>query len=535
MFDTETDGLYGAVTLAQFYKSDWNTVLIVEDPDTDELIKLLDTQRVVMHNAHYDITTIRKHSFSPDWIPENFQDTFLLSRLHWFREASFSLDSVMKYALGFDPYEAQKLDKKTLQKSKWKSGKLIDEQMIYAATDVYYMPRVWNGCKDHVKNMNYKLDKQTLENCLVMQNKGFPVIEQRRSEMFEENQLAFEAMDMPINVNSYQQVRPYIGEEQSDGLALAAFEILGNERAGKVIKAKKYLKTNSFLKKFKSDDGRIYGKFSPSARSGRLTSKDQNLQQLPRNTKTVFGYSDSDDRVLVYADFSQLELRCACAVVGESKMEKLFRKGVDLHSFTAETIFGEVTKELRTIAKTCNFNLIYGGSARMLGSILIKTAGIDLKQEELIRLVNEWKSLWKSIAAWQQQGIADWDHGIAWKTPMRRRYVGKQMTDQLNIQIQGAGADVAKWAFHKIMTSLKDVADAEVVNFIHDSYIIDCSDNPDTYEQVVDIVGTSMKQSWEEMSQYFTIKDLPNPVNVFVGKNWGEIEAEKNIIYSKEF
>ena len=85
------------------------------------------------------------------------------------------------------------------------------------------------------------------------------------------------------------RVYPIDRKEESDALALTRFKVLGNEKAGNVLKTRKIIKQNSFLKKFDSNAGRIYGKFLPSARSGRCTSKDQNLQQLPRSTKSIFG------------------------------------------------------------------------------------------------------------------------------------------------------------------------------------------------------------------------------------------------------
>jgi DNA polymerase I-like protein with 3'-5' exonuclease and polymerase domains len=155
-----------------------------------------------------------------------------------------------------------------------------------------------------------------------------------------------------------------------------------------------------------------------------------------------------------------------------------------------------------------------------------------MEEKDLYNVKNKWLKLWPRIKEWQKKGFEDWERDRAWETPLGRRYVGKKFTDQLNIMIQGCGADVAKYAFHMICKRLKSFNDVWINNFIHDSFIITSPNNPDIYKEVSRIVAESMQSSWVEISKYFVIKDLPMPVDVKVGLNWGDIEAGKNIIYS---
>jgi len=529
-FDTETDGLYGEVTLAQFYQESWEYVILVPKPDLFRVMRLLNRAVVIMHNASYDISTIQAQT-KTDFVPKHYHDTLLLSRLRFHKKQSFSLDAVMEYSMRVDPYKDQKMDKKELQKTKWGEEQLTDEQLAYAATDVYYLPNVFKECEPFTPDMSYQLDMVTLNHCLKMQNHGMPVDRVKLCNLRAKNNRRLEVLSVPINVNSYRQVRKYIGKDESDGLALASFALDGNWKAGNVKEARGLLKLNNFLDKF--DSKRIYGKFAPNTRSGRLSCTDQNLQQIPRATKGVFGVGEG--RVLVYADFSQLELRVACAVIGEKKMAELFRSGEDLHTYTSDLLFGEGgTKEQRTIAKVANFNLTYGGSHGMLGSILLQQAGLRLPESELKDIKAKWLNLWKDIAKWQRRGSRAHNNKETWQTTLGRKYVGKQYTDQLNIQIQGGGADVAKIAFNNIMKQLDAVRNVKICNFVHDSYIVECGDDPEIYKTVAHIIGTSMKNAWAEMSKYFEIKDLPMPVEVLVGDNWGDIESGKGIIYKEE-
>lgn len=528
MFDTETDGFYNEIVLAQFYQKGWDRVLMLRNPDPNELADLINNYHLIMQNSAYDISTIQKQT-GTRWVPNNFDDTFLLARLYFYKEASFSLDKIMEYTLGYDPYKRESIDKKVMQKTKWKTdAELTQEQEEYAAIDVYYLPEVWEKVKGHLNDTNYKLDKITVKNCMDFQNNGLPVIESKRVAMAMADKALTDEMALPINVNSWQQVREYIGEDESDDIAMARFAIEGNEKAGKVRKCKKHIKRYSTLtKKFKSENNRIYGKFSPSTRSGRLSCKDQNLQQLDRTTKGLFGYEECDGRVIIYSDFSQIQLRIAACIAPDHRMADLYRTGADIHTYTKDAIAWLANNSKgRQIAKTCNFNLLFGGSANMLGNILLKQADILLPQDTLYRLKSNWLELWVGINDWQQRGIDDWNHGVAWSTPIGRRYMGKMMTDHLNIAVQGSEADIAKLALHKIMKKIKLIQGVEVNDMIHDSYILSSPNDSNIYEEVSYIIAEAMQTSWNEVSNHFEIKDLPLPVDVAVGYNWGDIEDD---------
>jgi len=532
-FDSETVGLYGKIRLAQFFQEGWDEVLLVEWPDPYELAAFLDTCHIIMHNGHYDITTIQANT-ETRWEPNKWDDTFYLARLYYYNKEKFSLDEVMTYALDYDPYEAQDLDKKLLQKSNWGAIALTTDQLTYAATDVFYLFDVWHIVKVMTEDSNYKLDKLILSYSLDFQNNGFPVEGEKLQLQFEDNLDKIESYNLPINVNSYKQVRPYIGSINSDGLGLATLAILGNTKAKEVNIVRKLIKQNSFLSKFDTMDGRIYGKFQPSARSGRFTCRDQNLEQLPRKLKKIFGLPTEEGRVLVYSDYPQIELRSITCITGETRMEKLFRELEDLHTYTAIMLFGEdYTKDQRQIAKTCNFALLYGAGWKVLQAILITTANMLLEEHVLRSIIHRWKTLWSAIAAWQDQGISAWRHGQAWATPFGRRYVAKMMTDQLNIKNQGFAAEIAKLAMHYMVPKIKAIGGipVQLVNFVHDSYIFECDIGQ--HEEVAEITSVAMQEAWFEalkVGKDLKIRDLPMPINTFAGYNWGDIE-KGNFIY----
>jgi len=539
-FDTETIGLYGKIRLAQFYQEDWDSVLLVNNPDPMLLATFLNKHKVVMHNAHYDITCIQAATESR-YEPKDYEDTFLLARLKFYNKEKFALDDVMGYVLGYAPYAKAGIDKKTMQKASWDLLAIPQKQLEYAAIDVYYLLDVYNAVKDKSDTTSYNLDMKTLSYCLDFQNNGMPVLDELLQQRYAENIAEVESYALPINVNSYQQVRPYIGSDQSDDLGLATLAIKGNIKANNVRVVRKLLKQNSFLNKFDTMLGSIYGKFKPSARSGRLTSNDQNLQQIPRKTNGLFGYTTEEGKVLVYADYAQLEMRCICAITGELKMDGLLRAGEDLHDFTAKMLFGDnFTPEQRQVAKTANFGLLYGAGVKVFLSILIKQADLMLSEHEGSITKRKWRTLWGTIAKWQDQGMTDWRSGKPWATPFGRMYTAKRSTDQLNIANQGFGAEVAKLALHYMMPELKALPEeweVRLLNFIHDSYIVSCINSKEAYEEVSMIIANAMQTAWFEALRTgidLKIRDLPMPVDVFVGYNWGAIEKDYLYKYSLE-
>lgn len=538
-FDTETCGFYGRVRLAQFYQKGQEYVQMVEWPSNLMLIqKLEQLSCVVMHNSHYDLTTLQERS-QTKWIPKtDFEDTFLLARIAIPHLDKYDLESLLEYVIGNDPYAEQGLDKKKLQKSKWNSSILTKSQLLYAATDVYYMPQLFDTVALSLSDESYQLDKRTVINCLDFQWNGLPTDHDIIDFMFTENEKEMNRVNLPINVNSYKQVREFLDVMKTDDLSLAHMEARGNTDAANVRKVRKLSKQNSFLKKFDTDDGRIYGKFKPSARSGRMTSNDQNLQQLPRDLKRVF--QAPEGRILIYADYSQLELRTIAAITACVAMCDIMKAGGDVHNYAAELIYGrDFSKDERILAKCYNFLLLYGGGIDMLRNTLVKMAGIQITGEQAFRDKKKWLRTWAEINVWQQKGVRDWKKGRLGSTPLGRQYKANMLTDQLNIENQGAGAEVAKYALDKLLKDIKVFneehdTDFMVCNFVHDSYTLEGPDIPELYEPVCEILASAMKYGWTKMCPHFNVKDLPMPVTVCAGPNLADLEDEKGYDYILE-
>lgn len=163
-----------------------------------------------------------------------------------------------------------------------------------------------------------------------------------------------------------------------------------------------------------------------------------------------------------------------------------------------------------------------GGGVNVFQQILIKQNGTLISERDGYSLRKKWRNLWREIYHWQEKGIDAWKKKRVWATPMGRGYVGKMMTDQLNIQNQGAGAEVSKLALHYLYPRLEE--GMKLRNFIHDSFIISAQAGEQA-ERAAHLLADSMQEAWREASKMFKIKDLPMPVDVRIGTNWGDIES----------
>lgn len=527
--DLETLDLYGEIRLLQAYHPSFDAVLLVDRPTAQEVAALLEAIPHAWHNAHYDITTIQKHTCSR-WVPNDYDDTFLLARLKYARELVFSLDAVFIYVLGYCPYSKAFIDKKEMQKSDWTANTLTDKQLLYAAIDVYYMPHLWNEVKDYRNELSYTLDKLTLNYCFDFQWNGMPL---NNELVVKEKQRINERLleiDLPVNACSPKQVKEYLQVENSQGLTLATIVAKKEPRAkevSEVIEVRKLRKLLSFLTKW--NNPRVYGYFKPSTRSGRLASEKDNLQQIPNALKKVF--EAPEGKVFLYSDFSTAQLRGACAITADRNMEKVLRSGDDLHNYAKEMMGLE--EWMRQVAKTCNFNLLFGGSARMLQGILIKVVGLYFTVQQCQAFRTKWLKLWPEIARWQRQRSNNHRRGKTDSTPFGREYLGKLYTDQMNIEVQGFEAEFAKLALHYMYNDVKQLGGV-MCDMVHDNYIVEADDDPKVYEPIAAIIGNAMQESWVEACKGLPIPDLPMPVTVKVGKNWGDLENDKNVIYKLE-
>jgi DNA polymerase-1 len=557
--DTETNQFFSKIRLVQVFQEHWDEAQLfdIRDVNLRDVYEDMKQCTTVWHNYSYDGAC-----FCNDLgIKENpfpfFEDTLILSKLTLYKYLeSFSLDNCLEYVHGYDVYGADEIEKKTMQKS-FVSTKskdmskmdLTEKQLQYAANDVFYLPKLFHMVKHKTEDFVYQLDKTFLRTCLVWQQNGLPVDQKRLLQFKEDTQRAIDEQTVllpeGLNINSPKQVRIAIGSEQSDDLGLAILGAEGNEIAKAVREKRKMVKRMNFLDRYSFD--RVRGFFTPTAVSGRARCQGSsvkpydgtdNLMQIPRELKGLFGFDEKDPRYLVYADFAQLELRTVCADSGDPVLEKLFKEDNDLHIYAATQIFNkkaeDITKQERFIAKMCNFSLLYLSGWKTFKNILVKLAGSAPADREIEQTVAKWRVLYPGIKAWHKK-VSSQGGGFGSKKPMfgstlnGRNYKATKVTDLAGVQNQGLGAEVAKLAMHYFF---KKEPDAKLLVFIHDSYVLEAKDLEEG-KKLAHSLADSMVEAWFECTKNAKVKDLPIPTQALVGKNFGDIDGKG--IYEYEY
>lgn len=277
-------------------------------------------------------------------------------------------------------------------------------------------------------------------------------------------------------------------------------------------------------------DGRLHGSFNQVvAATGRLSSQDPNLQNIP--VKTAAGqeiraaFIAEAGHSLVKADYSQIDLRVAAHISQDERMMDVFRAGGDIHTETAAWIANvspaEVTAKQRREAKTLNFGVLYGMGAFNFA----RAAGVSV--EEARSFIERYRAQYQGLTAWIRQTIETAEElGFVETLFGRRRWVPDINANSsairsaaeraaFNFPIQGTAADILKKAMIELYALLqKKYPAAKMILSVHDELVCEVA-TADAKKLALD-----MKQVMENV---FTI-DVPLVVDVAIGSNWRDMK-----------
>jgi len=277
-------------------------------------------------------------------------------------------------------------------------------------------------------------------------------------------------------------------------------------------------------------NGRIHTDFKQAlTATGRLSSADPNLQNIPIKTKLGREmrryFIAKEGHTLVDADYSQIELRLLAHISGDYNMCEAFKTGADIHTKTASAVFGVpeecVNEQMRKRAKAVNFGIVYGIS----GFSLSKDIGTT--PSEATKYIKSYLMNYPGIDSYLDEVVKEAAKVGYTTTPMgRRRYIpeltssngnmrafGKRIA--MNAPIQGAAADIMKLAMIRTHAALKrEIPEAKIVMQVHDELVIEVPD--EHVERCRKIVKAEMEG--------VCLLSVPLTVEVTSGKNWLEQE-----------
>ena len=279
--------------------------------------------------------------------------------------------------------------------------------------------------------------------------------------------------------------------------------------------------------------GRLHTVFNQTATAtGRLSSTNPNLQNIPvrgdlgRRIRRAF-VAPAHDRLLLAADYSQIELRLMAHLSGDAAMRRAFEERQDIHDFTARQIFAvppgdDVDANQRRIAKSVNFGLLYGMSEFGLAQRL------EISKAEARAMTDAYFARFPSVRDWIDRNLEEGrERGYVATLLGRRRYMpdlrarnfalrAAAEREATNAPLQGSAADLMKLAMVKVDRALKKAQlDALMLLQIHDELIFEVA--AVHREQVARLVKSEMENALE--------LSVPVEATIKVGHTWYDVQA----------
>mgnify|MGYP000880632959 CR=1 FL=1 len=275
-------------------------------------------------------------------------------------------------------------------------------------------------------------------------------------------------------------------------------------------------------------DNRVHTNFSQTtAATGRLASVNPNLQNIPirtlRGQQIRGAFVSGEDKKIISADYSQIELRLIAEISGEENMIKAFQNGEDIHASTAAKLFGipleEVSKTQRSQAKTVNFGIIYGQGAFALAE------QTGLSRTEAKQLIDSYYETYPKLKIWMAEQVQKARELGYVETLFNRKrhlkdinsanFVVKAHAERnaVNAPIQGSAADIIKIAMINIDKVFeKEKLKTKMLLQVHDELVFEAP--IEEVEVATYLIKTEMESAVETQ--------VPLLVEVGVGKNWLE-------------
>lgn len=262
--------------------------------------------------------------------------------------------------------------------------------------------------------------------------------------------------------------------------------------------------------------------------TGRLSSTNPNLQNIPvrdeegRELRKLF-VARSSDRILIDADYSQIELRLLAHFSGCKELIEAYRENRDIHALTASQVFGvpleSVTPSQRRAAKAVNFGIIYGISEFGLAS------GLNISNKQAGEYIRKYFETYSDVKKYMDSNVAyAREHGYVTTLLGRKRVIPEIKSSNYNLRsfgeraamnmpLQGSSADIIKIAMCNVFNRLKkEGLRSRLILQVHDELVIDAYESE--RETVTEILQTEMENAVQ--------LKVPLTVEVHCGRNWYE-------------
>jgi DNA polymerase-1 len=470
----------------------------------------------VAQNAKYDLGVLSRHGIRVT----PFDDTMLISYVLEGGLHGHGMDELSQLWLGHEPIAFKAVAGTGKAQKSFRHVKL-DQATAYAAEDADVTLRLYDILRPRLAREGLLTVYETLERPLPpvladMEGAGIKIDPdrlRRLSQEFAMRMADFEAkaqslVGRPFNLGSPKQIGDVLfgemglpggkktpkGEWSTDASVLEELAVQGHALPRVLLDWRQLSKlkgtyTDNLVAAVSEKTGRVHTSFAlASTTTGRLSSNDPNLQNIPVRTeegrKIRQAFVAEPGCVLISADYSQIELRLLAHIGDIPQLKKAFSDGLDIHAMTASEMFGVPVEgmpgEVRRRAKAINFGIIYGISAFGLAnqlSIPREEAGAYIKTyfERFPGISQYMEQMRQTVRA---QGYVTSLFGrkinvpdAAGKTPAHRAFADRAA---INAPIQGAAADIVRRAMARMPDALKAAGlKARMLLQVHDELVFE--------------------------------------------------------------
>jgi DNA polymerase-1 len=430
----------------------------------------------------------------------------------------------------------------------------------YAAEDADITLRLWLRLKpriaeDGTTRVYERVDKPLVSVIGRMERRGVKVDREYLARLSGEfardiqalEELIYEAACGPFTIGSTQQLGQVLyerlglkggrkgksGAYSTDVNELERLAAEGVECARLVLDWRQLTKlkstyTDALQGQINPETGRVHTSFSLSgAQTGRLSSNDPNLQNIPIRTEIGRKIRDAfvaePGNKLLSADYSQIELRLAAHMADVPQLKEAFRDGADIHNLTAEELFGTVDRDTRNKAKTVNFAILYGisswGLAGRLGVSKEEGQAIIARYFERFPGIRNYMD--ETLAFARANGFTRTLFGRKTHFPNIRagnpnHRAGAERA-AINAPIQGTSADLIKRAMARMDMALEDAGldGVKMLLQVHDELVFEVPDGREKEAAAV------IRRVMGEAAEPALTLDVPLDVEVGWGEHWG--------------
>jgi DNA polymerase-1 len=438
----------------------------------------------------------------------------------------------------------------------------LDAATEYAAEDADIALRLWLRLKPRLaaegsSRVYERVDKPLVPVLARMEQRGVKVDRDYLARLSAEfgreiqslEERIYEAACGPFTIGSPQQLGQVLyerlglkggrkgksGQYSTDVNELERLAAEGVSCASLVLEWRQLTKlkstyTDALQAQINAETGRVHTSYSMTgAQTGRLSSNDPNLQNIP--IRTEIGRKIRDAFVaapgykLLSADYSQIELRLAAHMADVPQLKDAFRGGVDIHNMTAEELFGEVNRDTRNQAKTINFAILYGSSAWGIAGRLgvPKEEGKAIIDRYFERFPGIRSFIHSTLALARERGFTETLFGRKThfvpniRSPNRSIRAGAERA-AINAPIQGTSADLIKRAMARMDDALGNAGlnGVRMLLQVHDELVFEVPDGDE--ERAAEVIKCVMAEAAEPAIRL----DVPLDVEVGWGAHWGE-------------